>query len=79
MTNVGEGGDSRTMENAGEQPPVGRAWPEAGAPTADPAVNAALEPLGTLADLPVAGHHSVYAALHDGLLAQLNTDPSEER
>lgn len=67
------------MENAGGQPPVGRVWPEAGAPTADPAVDAALEPLGTLADLPVAGHHSVYAALHEGLLAELNADPSEER
>lgn len=67
------------MENAGEQSPARRTWPEAGAQTADPAVNAALAPLATLADTPVSGHHAVYTALHDGLLAELNAEPSEER
>ena len=67
------------MENANEQPPAGNTRPEAGPQTADPAVNAALAPLATLTDIPVSGHHAVYAALHDGLLSELNADPSEER
>ncbi|WAP50974.1 hypothetical protein OL239_13645 [Arthrobacter sp. ATA002] len=66
-------------ENAGEQRPAGHSWPEPRAETADPAVNAALAPLRTLAAAPVSGHHSMYSALHDRLLAELNTEPPEER
>lgn len=72
------------MENtsgniSGESPGVGGSWPSARAQTADPAVNAALAALGTIPGTPVPEHHAVYTALHDGLLAELNADPSEER
>ena len=57
-------------------------WPElpSGLPRAtgpeirDPAVDALLERLGTLASTPVSGHGEAYAALHDGLLEALNED-----
>lgn len=56
-------------------------WPErtADAPlAADPAVEALLEPLDTLAHLPVADHGDVYAALHDELADALNEDVTGE-
>lgn len=54
-------------------------WPDAGAQTEDPAVNAALSVLGQLDDLPSTGHHAVYSALHDSLMAELTAEPPEER
>ncbi|MFJ7751309.1 hypothetical protein ACIQXM_15300 [Arthrobacter sp. NPDC097144] len=54
-------------------------WPDAGAQTEDPAVNAALAVLGQLGDLPSTGHHAVYSALHDSLMAELTAEPPEER
>ncbi|KUM37503.1 hypothetical protein [Arthrobacter sp. EPSL27] len=53
-------------------------WPEAPAGTAesngtrDSAVDALLDRLGELPELPVARHGEVYAGLHDDLLAALN-------
>jgi len=51
-------------------------WPEPAADTAveDPAVDALLERLGTLPELPVADHGELYAGLHDELAAALNED-----
>ena len=48
-------------------------WPAA---TGDPAVDALLAPLSGLAAEPVSNHASVYASLHAGLLAELNTEVS---
>ena len=67
------------MENSKQFPEGGRTWPQADTGIADPAVAALAEPLTGLASLPVPDHSAVYAALHDGLLAELNADPSEER
>ena len=66
-------------EQTSELSPRGDRWPQTRRETADPAVNTVLKPLGTLADLPIPNHQSVYTALHDGLLAELNADPAEER
>ncbi|MCC9197937.1 hypothetical protein QNO08_05950 [Arthrobacter sp. zg-Y820] len=69
-----------TSGNTGEESPgTERPWPHLRAQTADPAVNAALASLGTLADTPIPEQHAVYTALHDGLLAELNAEPPEER
>ncbi|MCC3274259.1 MULTISPECIES: hypothetical protein [unclassified Arthrobacter] len=51
------------------------AWPDSPAATGDPAVDALLEGLSALAGEPVSGQAAAYAALHDGLLAELNTEP----
>lgn len=52
-------------------------WPAAKpASTGDPAVDALLAPLSGLAAEPVSNHASVYASLHAGLLAELNTEVS---
>lgn len=67
------------MENSSEERGAERLWPVLREESADPAVNAALARLGTLAGTPVPDHHAVYAALHDGLLAELNAEPPEER
>ena len=40
----------------------------------DPAVDAVLERLGALPELPVASHGEVYAGLHDDLVEALNED-----
>ncbi|GAA3288811.1 hypothetical protein ACFFON_08590 [Arthrobacter citreus] len=66
------------MEKSSGPSPAGDPWPKERIHTADSAVNSVLEPLGTLADVPVPNHQDVYTALHDALLAELNTDPSEE-
>ena len=49
-------------------------WPESPAATGDPAVDSLLAGLPDLASTPVSGHGSVYASLHDGLLAELNSE-----
>ena len=67
------------MEQTSEPSPAETPWPQELIHTEDPAVNSVLEPLGTLAGMPVRNHQGVYTALHDALLAELNTDPSEER
>jgi hypothetical protein len=46
--------------------------PAAAAGSRDPAVDALLDRLAGLQDLPVAHHGEVYAGLHDDLLAALN-------
>ena len=60
-------------------PAAAGAWPQRRAHTADPEVNAALAALERIPDLPTAGHHTVYTALHDRLMAELNAEPAEER
>ena len=68
------------MEKISEDvPATGGSWPQVQDPTADPAVNAALVALEVIPELPTAGHHAVYAALHDRLMAGLNAEPPEER
>jgi hypothetical protein len=67
------------MEKTSQASPAENPWPQEHTNTADPAVNSVLEQLGTLAGIPVSDHQGVYTALHDALLAELNTDPSEER
>ena len=40
----------------------------------DPAVNAVLDRLGAVRQMPVSGHGEVYAGMHDALLEALNED-----
>jgi hypothetical protein len=80
------GTDTPGPDAAGAADPV--TWPEAPAGTAeadgrtgtrDAAVDALLDRLGELPELPVARHGEVYAGLHDDLLEALNesaTTPS---
>lgn len=70
----------RRMQNTSEDFRVSAGpWPDGGTQTEDPAVNAALAVLGHLPDLPSTGHHAVYSALHDSLMAELTAEPPEER
>ena len=56
-------------------------WPERTADSdlpGDPAVEAMLEQLDALPELPVAAHGDVYAGLHDALAEALNEDVAGE-
>lgn len=55
------------------------AWPDSPAATGDPAVDALLDGLSVLSEEPVSGQAAAYAALHDGLLAELNSEPGAGR
>lgn len=50
------------------------AAPEHTAAVLDPAVNAVLDRLGAVRQMPVSGHGEVYAGMHDALLEALNED-----
>jgi hypothetical protein len=53
-------------------------WPSTSdADVKDPVVAQALVRLGTLPQLPVEEHETVYNELHDGLLAALNAQPTD--
>lgn len=71
--------DTSQMDNSSEDVPAAGVWPSPRAQTGDPAVDAALSALEAVPGLPVSGHHAVYTALHDSLLAELNAEQSEER
>ncbi|WP_372699331.1 hypothetical protein [Arthrobacter sp. JSM 101049] len=45
-------------------------------PTGDPDVDAQLQALEQLDDLPVGEHQAVYAAIHEGLRRVLDDDPA---
>ena len=49
-------------------------WPETPEATGHSAVDALLDVLPGLAGTPVSGHGAVYAALHEGLLTELNSE-----
>lgn len=46
-------------------------------PTGDPDVDAQLQALDQLDELPVGGHQAVYAALHEGLRRVLDDEPTD--
>jgi hypothetical protein len=50
------------------------AAPEHAAAVLDPAVNAVLDRLAAVRQMPVSAHGEVYAGLHDALLEALNED-----
>jgi len=52
----------------------GHAAAEHAAAVLDPAVNAVLDRLGAVRQMPVSGHGEVYAGMHDALLEALNED-----
>jgi hypothetical protein len=52
----------------------GPAAPEHAAAVLDPAVNAVLDRLAAVRQMPVSGHGEVYAGLHDALLEALNEE-----
>ena len=52
----------------------GHAAPEHAAAVLDPAVNAVLDRLAAVRQMPVSAHGEVYASLHDALLEALNED-----
>lgn len=66
--NTGEAQVTRPAAPAAPAPPE----PAEAAGSRDPAVDALLDRLTELRDLPVAQHGEVYAGLHDDLLAALN-------
>lgn len=76
---------NRTTETDPDGGPVPASWPAPATPTVpgqsgghvpatDSAVEALLERLGELPELPVVRHGEVYVRLHDDLLAALDED-----
>ena len=65
-------GDAQVTWPAAPAAPAEPAKPQGTPASRDPAVDALLDRLGELPDLPVARHGEVYAGLHDDLLAALN-------
>ena len=65
-------GAARVTWPAGPATPAEPGEASANAESRDPAVDALLDRLTDLQDLPVAQHGEVYAGLHDDLLAALN-------
>lgn len=71
--------DSPQVENISEGTPASDGgWPQVRMRTEDSAVNSAVAALEKIPELPTAEHHTVYTALHDRLLAELNAEPPEE-
>ncbi len=72
--------DDSQMENTRtDSAGAAGSWPSVLVTTQDPAVDAALAAVRDVPAMPTTEHLAVYTALHDGLLAQLNVDLSEER
>ncbi|MET1154029.1 hypothetical protein [Arthrobacter sp.] len=49
-------------------------WPAPAEPSADESVNSIVSELLQIPDLPVSDHERVYQRIHDGLLADLETE-----
>ncbi|MFT4471544.1 hypothetical protein ACMX2H_16700 [Arthrobacter sulfonylureivorans] len=58
--------------DSGDQTPP--QWPATAEPTADESVDDIVAELAQIPDLPVSGHEHVYQRIHDGLLADLETE-----
>jgi len=88
MSELHQGLDQAPDEQPAEAPTPAAdvAWPELpsqqlpaelsghAAAVLDPAVNAVLDRLGAVRQMPVSGHGEVYAGMHDALLEALNED-----
>ncbi|MHA7156029.1 hypothetical protein [Arthrobacter sp. TMN-50] len=56
----------------------GPAFPPGTGGTGDPSVDGLTSRMASIPELPIDAHNTLYTGLHDGLLAELNADPSAD-